>query len=63
MGQAKRMLEEIETKRGRATGIALKAGALHQCEIHEEVFEGKKDVVNAYKLKCIFDSILCSFKF
>ncbi len=51
MGQAKRELERIEERRGKATGIAIKAGVLQVCQFHEDVvYETGEDIVGAYKL-------------
>lgn len=51
MGGAKRMMEEKEAKRGIVLQIALEAGVLEQCEIHEDcIFEGGENVEAAYKI-------------
>ncbi len=51
MGQAKRELEEQECKRQTALQIALEAGVLATCELHEDCFlEGNEDIEGAYKL-------------
>jgi hypothetical protein len=50
MSGAKRLMEAMEAKRGKATSIALKAGFLTSCEFHEEVYESGEDIVVAYKL-------------
>jgi len=50
MGGVKRMMEHHDKLRGIATGIALEAGVLKQCQHHECLFEGDKDIDHAYKL-------------
>lgn len=50
MSGAKRMLEEAEAKRGLALHIAVEAGALEVCDIHDEPFEGSSPVEDAYRL-------------
>ncbi len=51
MGGAKRMLEEHERKLAIATQIAVEAGALKTCELHDDTYmEGDRDVQEAYKL-------------
>jgi hypothetical protein len=44
-------MEGAEEKRRIATGIAVQAGALKFCQIHEDcLYQGNADVVEAYKL-------------
>jgi hypothetical protein len=51
MGCSKRMMEENEAKRGVAIQIALEAGVLEQCSVHEDcIFMGGKDIEAAYKI-------------
>jgi hypothetical protein len=51
MGGAKRMMEENEEKQQIAIGIAIDAGVLVQCDVHEDiVFAGDEDIESAYKL-------------
>lgn len=51
MSQTKRLMEHREHQCNVAIGIALQAGALKQCEIHEDcIFGGEKDAENAYRL-------------
>lgn len=61
MSGTKRLIEEMETKRWKASDIALKAGVLTTCKDHDdEVFRSEKDVVEAYKLgeaKFVKDSL------
>ena len=50
MSFAKRLLEKQNEQYGVAIGIALKGGVLRQCEMHEILMEGGKDIENAYRL-------------
>lgn len=51
MGGAKRMMEENEEKQQIAIGIAIDAGVLVQCDVHEDiVFAGDEEVESAYRL-------------
>lgn len=50
MGIAKRKLEKRLDKLSIATEIALQAGVLIKCDIHDAAYRGLKDPVNAYKL-------------
>jgi hypothetical protein len=51
MGGAKRMMEENEEKQQVAIGIAIDAGVLQQCELHEDiVYAGDEEIESAYKL-------------
>jgi hypothetical protein len=43
-------MESLQAKRGAALRIALDAGVLSQCEIHEYVIAGGGDVQSAYML-------------
>ena len=51
MGVAKRIQEDYEQQRSRAIDIAVESNVLEQCEFHDDtVFEGSKDITEAYKL-------------
>jgi hypothetical protein len=51
MGATKRALEEHDSKIAVATGIAIRAGVLETCPIHEDVvYETGDDIVDAHKL-------------
>jgi hypothetical protein len=51
MSGAKRLMERAETVRSAAIGIALQAGTLNHCMIHEDcIIEGNGDVEGAYRL-------------
>lgn len=51
MGSAKRLLEDHEARLDIAMQIAIDAGALQRCAMHEEcVFEGRELLEEAYKL-------------
>ncbi|MYM69243.1 hypothetical protein GTP45_20715 [Pseudoduganella sp. FT55W] len=51
MGGAKRMMEEEESKRQVALGIAIEAGVLEQCPSHDDcVYLGGEEIESAYKL-------------
>ncbi len=50
MGQAKRLMEEVEELRCEAMRVLLDVGTLKECEYHDgEYFEGSSDVEEAYK--------------
>ena len=50
MGGAKLMMEEHDSKIAFASRLAIRAGTLTICEIHEQVLEGTGDLEAAYKL-------------
>jgi hypothetical protein len=50
MGGAKRMLEEHETKQGAAAYVAVKAGVMSVCEMHETLMYDGADPGPAYRL-------------
>jgi len=51
MGQAKHMMEEMESKRAAALSIAIQAGVIEECEFHDACyFDGGADIEDAYKL-------------
>lgn len=51
MGATKELMEHYEDQRRVAIRIAIEAGVLQRCEMHEDcVFSGGSDVVGAYKL-------------
>ncbi len=51
MGGAKKAMEEHQDKLARALGIAVQAGVIVTCELHEDVYlEGNEDIESAYKL-------------
>lgn len=50
MGFSKDMMETQESMRRKARKIAVDAGVLSQCEVHEEFFAGGEDIEEAYKL-------------
>lgn len=51
MGGSKRMMEEEDHKRQVATQIALEAGALKTCDVHEDwIYEGDQEIESAYRL-------------
>jgi len=51
MGGAKRAMEEHESKLAHALAIAVQAGVVSTCELHEDVYlEGNEDIEAAYRL-------------
>jgi hypothetical protein len=51
MSLTKRLIEQLEQRRGVATGIALQARVLKSCPIHSDcVYSGGADIEGAYKL-------------
>lgn len=51
MGGGKRMMEDEDHKRQVALQIALDAGVLEVCDLHEDsILEGSEDIEQAYRL-------------
>ena len=49
MGMQKRLLEEYEAQRSVAESIAIEAGVLSVCELHDETYAPGNDIEDAYK--------------
>lgn len=50
MGMQKREMERFEDQRGLAMAIAIEAGVLTVCDMHEEAFLGGNEIEAAYRL-------------
>lgn len=50
MGRAKRELERQEELCAQAALVAVQAGAMRECEVHERVYIESGDVESAYRL-------------
>lgn len=51
MGGAKRMMEEEDEKRQIALRIAIEAGVLEQCDVHDDcIYIGGEEIEDAFKL-------------
>ena len=50
MGFAKRMLEARQNQRRIAADLTVEAGALEECEYHEELYEGDGDIDAAFEV-------------
>lgn len=49
MGMQKRLLEEYEEQRSVAEYIAIEAGVLSVCELHDEIYAPGNDIEDAYR--------------